>query len=370
MDAWSITCKSLRAICKKWKGIGEKYFFQSMRCTSPENKDWESLADRLGRRPDGSFGVGKFVLRLVLKATNDSSTKLKHMLHIVQGCLNVVSLFVSAKDVFDNLRLHGADIASACLLTPARHLQRLDLDFSPWFDESIVISLLRHCPNLEILNVGSSFGHSEEGFIIESTDMSKLHTLTLTSCSKNWLTHFDSNAWGLTNLRHLSLFRIGGVDNVIGFFDVVGSQLKSFHFDTPSVEIDYIIQKCTGLEEIIISLRSYLMSAVNYAPFGHNNVTRIGIRDSDGTSAALLSLEEVESSLEEMASWFTTQWSFPKLISVRLMDVNARKFAVMLKDGDRRDIWKEFIFALAEAGVTLEDEDGVKLPGDSRLIDI
>ena len=365
MEAWNVTRKSLRFICRSWRPIGEKYFFQSMACSSPKDDDWEDLANLLERRVDGSFGAGRYVQRLALRAINDTPKKIEQMQRIIKNCPNVICLYASVREVFSNLQRYGKDLVTTCFTASATRLQRLDLDLGLSFDESLAVSLLKKCPNLRILNVGTSFGEDEEGFVIERTILSKLHSLSLTSSNEDWLSIFDSNDWIFDNLRHLSLFRMASPDTVLSFFQRYGAQLKSLRFDIPNLEVDTIIQKCTLLQDVIISLRIYSHASTTHS-FRHKTVNRIGICHVEDLFTSLLTIEEVWPTLEEMADWFTTKWKLPCLTTVRLIGIDARKFVKLLMDDDQKEMWSEFIFRLEEAEIYLEDEEGKRLSASTR----
>ena len=318
------------------------------------------MADHLCKRPNGSFGLGRFVKRLELAATNDSESKMKHALKILQGCPNAVCIYLSVKDVFGNITNHYGDLAYACMTTSAHNLQRLDMDFSLWSDEGVIMSLVSHCPNLEILHLGSSFGQSDD-VVVEPSTLSKLVSLSLTSFNEDWADYFDDDRWKLSSIRHLSVFRIKSIPYALPFFEQHGKQLRSFHFDVPSVDIQTLLDECPNLEDIVISLRFVLLRAMGFILFSHATVQRIGLRDAMDVFSGSTEADDLAPVLDEMADWIGVMKKFPKLTCIRLLDVNYRRFRMAMADEEQKEVWGEFIFRLDEMGVTLEDEQGQRL---------
>ena len=86
-------------------------------------------------------------------------------------------------------------------------------------------------------------------------------------------------------------------DTIFGFLQRYGAQLMSLRFDIPNLEVDTILQKCTQLQDVIISLRIYSHASTTHT-FRHKTISRIGICHVEDLFTSLLTVEEVWPTLE------------------------------------------------------------------------
>ena len=161
----------------------------------------------------------------------------------------------------------------------------------------------------------------------------------------------------MPNLRHLFVFSVVDTDGAYPFFKAYGKQLESLEFSVPDLEVNLLLNMCPNLQDLVISLYSFMIHAPTSFYFCHDNVRRIGIRDMPPQA---FKFEESRSIMDEVVSNLT-DINFPKLALVRFLGLSPLKLKALKLDVEFvRYLYQAWILPLRDIHVLVEDGRGVK----------
>ena len=355
---------ALRLTCRSWSRSAEKFFYRYIKCSSDDDAIWEWLSKRVSRDSNGCVTLGRHVHSLILESDDKSKERISRLMHILGGCPNIRFVNVNVSDTMDIVPRFYQQIMECIVQIHDNKLERLEVTLGAYFSESLIFTSMPALLNLHVLILPDCFGNidaPEDDDGRETVILPNLHTLRIRSCSE--LRFPQLRYYLMPKLQHLALFSMcAGMDDDMPFFKIYGRQLKSLEVAIPDPELTSMLNRCPNLEDFVVSLYSLAIHHRRALSFFicHPNVKRVINRDMP---PPLFSFFEYKPIMDDLILHFRKQY-FLNLVTVRFIDLTARKLRALRLNPDFHRYWKEmWVEELHDYGVTIEDCEGKIIDG-------